>query len=64
MENLQEPLNLYRAQKWNEAEKIFCELAKDHPLDSLPAIYAERCQEMKKTPPPANWDGVQIFSKK
>ncbi|MGA0088781.1 MAG: adenylate/guanylate cyclase domain-containing protein, partial [bacterium] len=64
MENLEEPLGLYRTQKWDEAEKVFRELAKNHPLDSLPAIYAERCQEMRKNPPPANWDGVQIFNQK
>jgi len=40
MENLEEPLSLYRIQKWDEAEKIFCELTENHPLDSLPAIYA------------------------
>jgi len=64
MENLEEPLNLYRTKKWDEAEKVFRELAENYPLDLLPTIYAERCLEMKKTPPLADWDGVQVFNQK
>ena len=64
MENFEEPVSLYRNQKWNEAEQIFLELAENHPLDSLPTIYAERCQEMKENSPPADWDGVQMFNQK
>ena len=64
MENFEEPVSLYRNQKWNEAEQIFLELAVNHPLDSLPTIYAERCQEMKQNSPPADWDGVQMFNQK
>ena len=64
MENFEEPISLYRKQKWNEAEQIFLELAENHPLDSLPNIYAERCQEMRQNSPRADWDGVRMFNQK
>jgi two-component system sensor histidine kinase ChiS len=64
MHSMAEPLELYRARKWIEAEQIFTKLAKNHPLDSLPSIYVKRCQQMRENPPSVEWTGVQVFSQK
>ena len=51
MQSLEEPLSLYRQKKWMEAQQLFTDLARNQPLDSLPAIYVERCQNLLENPP-------------
>ncbi|MCK6417800.1 MAG: adenylate/guanylate cyclase domain-containing protein [Alphaproteobacteria bacterium] len=48
-------LNLYRAQKWEEALAALTPNAK---LDALHEVYRKRISAFKDTPPPADWDGV------
>lgn len=47
----------YQQSKWDEAIKIFEDLAKTNPGDKLLKIYIERCLNFKNTPP-SNWDGI------
>ncbi|MGV8934291.1 MAG: CHASE2 domain-containing protein [Gallionellaceae bacterium] len=55
-------LAFYRAQQWNEAQAILQKLpAKDSVLVKL---YTERIEEMRATPPSAEWDGVTTFKTK
>lgn len=56
-------LQLYRAQKFSEAEQIFAELVKDH-RDPPSELYVERCQLFAAAPPPADWDGVWRMKEK
>jgi adenylate cyclase len=53
---------LYAQQRWDEAIAKFklanelCRVAEDKP-DEPSLMYVERCEEFKKTPPAADWDG-------
>ena len=64
MQSLEEPLNLYRQKKWMEAEQLFTDLVRNQPLDSLPAIYVERCQNFLENSPSDDWAGVHVFNQK
>jgi class 3 adenylate cyclase len=56
-ENFEQGLELYRAQKWQAAEKVFASL-KDEFEDETSAIFLRRIAFFKKNPPPDDWDGV------
>jgi adenylate cyclase len=47
----------YLARDWDEAIKFFQQVRNLCPADGPAAIYIERCQQYKETPPPENWDG-------
>ena len=64
MQSLEEPLSLYRQKKWMEAQQLFTDLARNQPLDSLPAIYVERCQNLLENSPSDDWAGVHVFNQK
>ena len=64
MQSLEEPLSLYRQKKWIEAEQLFTDLARNQPLDSLPNIYVERCQNLLENSPSDDWAGVHVFNQK
>ena len=64
MQSLEEPLSLYRQKKWMEAEQLFTDLARNQPLDSLPTIYVERCQNLLGNSPSDDWAGVHVFNQK
>jgi adenylate cyclase len=51
----EEALNLYYAQKFDEASKIFWELD-DQKLPTA-ELYVKRCALWAQNPPPASWDG-------
>ncbi|MCE2716286.1 MAG: adenylate/guanylate cyclase domain-containing protein [Pseudomonadota bacterium] len=48
----------YLEQRWDEAIAIFTELQETYGKDAPCDMYIARCKAFKKTPPPANWDGV------
>jgi adenylate cyclase len=53
-----EALDLYRAQHWTEAERLFGELAETEPGRAIYRIYLERIAHFRENPPPDAWDGV------
>ncbi len=55
-----EGLELYRAQKFEEAKAKFDEITDDPPAE----IFAKRCAQFLKNPPPEGWDGVWNFEVK
>jgi adenylate cyclase len=68
-------MEFYRTQQWDDAEYLFKNLRKmcddEHRpwklevnLDVVCDLYEERIQEYKKSPPPADWDGVFIATTK
>ncbi len=62
-------LNAYRAQQWDDAERLLAELSGsvgDLPLDlsTYVSLYTERLAEMRKQPPGEDWDGVFIATSK
>lgn len=51
-------LALYRAHRWEEAEKYFASILDEFPEEKPSKIYLERCEYYKNNPPPDDWDGV------
>jgi len=57
-------LKAYREREWAAAEERFQRCLEMRPADRPSAIYMERIAEMRRSPPPANWNGVWHLSKK
>lgn len=53
----------YQAQDWDEATKMLSELKAAAPC-SLCDIYLERIALFREAPPPADWDGVFVYTTK
>lgn len=51
-------MKLYRAQQWNDAEKILLDLQQQEPQKELYHIYLERIRLFRTEPPGLDWDGV------
>jgi adenylate cyclase len=60
LERYQEGVDLYRARRFAEAEKILTALAVDMPGDGPVALYLERSRAALLKPPPDDWDGVHV----
>ena len=56
----EEALKLYREKNFTEAQKKFKAIKDDPPSE----VFAERCEEFSKNPPPEDWDGVYTFTTK
>jgi adenylate cyclase len=62
-EQYDQALSLYRRGEFAAAEALFTELA--GALDDRAArLYADRCGEYRRTPPPEGWDGVFTMQEK
>jgi len=57
-------LKTYRAREWALAERHFQRCLEIRPADRPSALYIERISEMRKNPPPADWNGVSRLVKK
>jgi adenylate cyclase len=57
-------LHAYRDGKFKDAREIFTEIVKKNPDDGPAAVYLERCDAYLSTPPPSDWDGVYIMTRK
>jgi adenylate cyclase len=60
-------LEAYRTQRWDECEAILRELAHattEPRLEKLYKLYFERLDHFRANPPPADWDGVFVFTTK
>jgi adenylate cyclase len=53
-------LESYRAQKWDEAQKIFNSLGED----PASVVFSGRCDLLRDEPPAEDWDGVWIMTTK
>ncbi len=54
----------YRAQRWDEAERLLKDLAGASPETKLYKIYLDRIAYFRENPPGASWDGVFVFATK
>jgi adenylate cyclase len=54
-------LSYYRNRQWDQALASFRGAAEMNPQDRLPQIYIGRCEELKATPPPDDWNGVWVL---
>ena len=59
-----EAVEAYRERRWDEAERLFDELARALPADRVPALYRERCQALRQEPPGPEWDGTWRLDRK
>jgi adenylate cyclase len=64
IERFEGGLAAYRARRWEEARDIFASIAVEYHGDGPSKLYMERCEEMMKTPPGPDWDGVTIMETK
>lgn len=56
-------LELYQSRKWKDAQDLFRAVAAEYK-DKTSAIYAERCAQFIKEPPPEDWNGVFVLKSK
>ncbi len=54
----------YRAARWDAAIDAFKAALRLNPQDKLSEIYIERCEMLKASPPPGEWDGVWVMDEK
>jgi len=57
-------LAAYRQLSLERAMELFGEVLSLKPADGPATLYLNRCRELIKTPPPAQWDGVVIMDSK
>lgn len=55
---------LYKLMKFEEALATFAKALKIDPEDGPSKVYFARCKEYIKSPPPEDWDGVWVMTKK
>lgn len=63
LQRFHEALELYRAQQWDDAEKIILGLQRDEAL-MIYDLYLERIAAFRAHPPGDNWDGVFTHTSK
>jgi adenylate cyclase len=57
-------LALYREKKWDDALHLFENITATNPNLHAAKVYIERCLDLKKNPPPTEWDGVYVMTTK
>ncbi len=59
-----EGLSAFRAQDWDRAETRFKEALETLPTDGPSALYLRRIEDYRASPPPEDWDGVDVKTTK
>jgi adenylate cyclase len=59
-----EGIELYRARDWLGAAAKFQEALRLNPDDGPSTVYLQRCEELLRDPPPVDWDGVYVMTRK
>jgi adenylate cyclase len=54
----------YYKREFDTAIRYFKDVRKIFPDDYTAQLLIERCQQFKATPPPADWNGVEIMTEK
>jgi adenylate cyclase len=57
-------LALYKKRKWAKAIHVFENITTMDPDLHAAQLYIERCLDLKKNPPSADWDGVYVMTTK
>jgi adenylate cyclase len=64
LELWQAALRAYRARAWDEAEVKLLDLQRMSAPCGLYKMYLKRIEQMRREPPPPDWDGVSVFDEK
>ncbi|MCX7982270.1 MAG: adenylate/guanylate cyclase domain-containing protein [Syntrophales bacterium] len=64
IKTFEDALNLYRAQKFDEAIALFQKTLDIRPGDPPSTMYLKRAAELKENPPGPDWDGVFTMTRK
>ncbi len=59
-----EGLRLFRGREWEKARECFSVCLSLCHADEIAQMYAQRCEEFLRTPPPAEWHGVTVLQEK
>jgi adenylate cyclase len=59
-----EGIRQYRQRKWDLATKLFREALHLNPSDMTSAMYIQRCEHFKESPPAEDWSGVWVMTSK
>jgi len=54
----------YRAQRWDEASKLFGDVLALHPNDKPSKLHIERANYLRMNPPAGDWDGAWVLESK
>jgi adenylate cyclase len=54
----------YRERRWDAAIRCFREALNFNPDDFPSSLYLKRCEQLKLSPPPEDWNGVWIMATK
>jgi adenylate cyclase len=57
-------LTFYKNRKWDKAIHIFENITAMDPDLHVAQVYIKRCFDLKKSPPPVDWDGVYTMTTK
>jgi len=57
-------LRAYRAQRWDDADVNLLNLQRMYPDRNLYRVFPEKIAQMRRTPPPPDWNGVTVFDEK
>jgi adenylate cyclase len=58
-----EAIRLFRAQSWDESERLWRELLVHQPNDRIAEYYLERIAAHRASPPQSDWDGAVALDK-
>jgi len=64
LEMFEAALEQYRERRWDEARALFHRILESYPDDGASKLYAHRCEQMEKNPPPDDWQGVHLLASK
>ncbi len=54
----------YRERRWSDGIRAFLDALALNPHDYVSQMYIERCELLKKSPPPEDWNGVWVMQTK
>ncbi|MBW1973222.1 MAG: hypothetical protein DRG20_04080 [Deltaproteobacteria bacterium] len=60
----EQALKAYREMKWEDAIYLFEQAKSENSKDKASELFILRCKLYKDSPPPADWDGIFIMTKK
>jgi adenylate cyclase len=57
-------LKCYRERRWSDGIKSFRDALALNPDDHVSRMYIDRCEHLKNSPPPEEWNGVWVLTSK